>query len=167
MRILIFATMVAALTATLPGTSRAGSKDDVFAACAARMTAEFGEAEFSFGKIRRSGNRNLAFGELTLADGSKRRIRCEVKRGKVRDVLFRNGNQSQLNGGFWEKARPAGAVFVPPEEANPTDPEQPSQDIAAPEEDQATQTADSDNTDTDTAQPDAPKRTGPVFKSVN
>lgn len=109
--------MAVAVTAFDSRAQSVNSKESVFAACEDQMKAEFGEAEFEFGKIRREENRNMAFGELTLADGSKQQVRCTVQRGKVRGVKFRNGQSGTRSSvGFWTDARPEGAVFVPPAE---------------------------------------------------
>ncbi|MFK7944624.1 MAG: hypothetical protein AB8B85_17180 [Paracoccaceae bacterium] len=127
---------IAALALMMAATeAKADNKASVFEACEAEMRAEFGEAEFEFSKLRRSeGNRNLAFGEMTLTDGSKRSVRCLFQRGKVRNVLFRNGNTSgRLEGGFWTGDRPPGAEFVPPApEKTEQQEEQPQETAAVP-----------------------------------
>lgn len=96
----------------------AGSKAAILSQCEELMKAEFGEAEFAFNKIRRAeGNKQFAFGELTLTDGTKRSVRCALKRGQVSGVEFRTGNTStRAAGAFWSNDRPAGAEFVPPKE---------------------------------------------------
>lgn len=93
------------------GSAHAAGKDKIFEACAERMKEEFGEAEFNFSNIRRSENRNFAFGEMTLEDGSKQRVRCSFRRGQVRDMRFRSGSQDV--GNRWTNERPPGAVYVP------------------------------------------------------
>lgn len=90
---------------------QAAGKQKVFDACAKQMKEEFGNAAFKFDKIRRSENRNFAFGEMTLENGETRRIRCLYQRGRVRDTRFRSG--SGAIGDRWTSQRPEGAVFVP------------------------------------------------------
>ena len=111
-----------ALLAAHGSDAEAGSREEVFAACEAQMKTEFGEAEFTFNKLRRAqGNKNFAIGEMTLEDGSKKPIRCNFQRGRVREVMFRNGNATgRVEEGFWTNDRPAGAVFVPPAEEETT-----------------------------------------------
>lgn len=105
--------MVALVAAgmAVPGAAHANSKEQVFEACRVQMEKEFGQAEFDFQSIRRSENRNFAFGEMTLEDGSKRPIRCRYQRGAVRDVRFRS--DSEELGDRWSSERPDGAVYVP------------------------------------------------------
>lgn len=93
------------------------TKAEIFSACKEQMKKEFGEAEFSFNKLRRKdGNIGQAYGELTLSDGSKRAVRCTIQRGRFKGVSFRNSNTNRSQGGFWSEDRPAGAVYVPPAE---------------------------------------------------
>lgn len=104
--------------AGLPGDARAASKKRVVDACAAAIKKEFGESPVEFDRFRRAGRKNNAFGELTLSDGTKAQIRCQYKGGRVRNVLFRAGNEQ---GRMWSKTRPEAAIFVEPEEKDDED----------------------------------------------
>lgn len=147
-----------ALLLSAPEAQAGGSQAQVFSACEEQMKAEFGEAEFKFNKFRRSENKDFAFGEMTLTDGSTKRVRCHVQRGTVRGVTFRNGNKSgRLEGGFWTNDRPPGAEFVPPapeEEENTSG--QSDDETAAVSPDAEDQTDAAATEDTDAAdQPEA------------
>lgn len=110
--VLAFAVMSATGSA-----AQAASKDEVFAACTAALQEEFGEAPIELNKMRRNGDRQMAFGQMELSDGSTKQIRCRVRNGSVSDVKFRTGTENSLGGGqLWSEDRPVGAEYVPTEE---------------------------------------------------
>lgn len=90
----------------------AASKDEIFAACASSLKEEFGASPFEFEKVRRSGGRQYAFGEVTLPDGSTQQIRCQVRNGNVDHVRFRKSGGA-TTGNAWTDDRPEGAEYVP------------------------------------------------------
>ena len=95
--------------------AKARPLEKVSSLCAASMQEEFGAAAFKFNKLRRDedNDRQRLFGELTLKNGKKARIRCRVRGGKVFDVRFSTGAGNSLGGQMWEAARPEGAEYVP------------------------------------------------------
>lgn len=105
----------------VPDPAEAGTKQDTFDACKAAIKQEFGESPVEFGKFNRTSNRNNAFGELTMSDGSKAQIRCQVFGGKVLKVLFRGSNQP---GRMWISERPAAAIYVEPKDEKDADAEE-------------------------------------------
>lgn len=188
---------MAALLATLMGApAEASSRDAVFSACATEMKQQFGATEFTFSKFRRDENRNHAFGEMTLSNGKKQRIRCTFQRGRVRGVSFRNSNSSRLEGRFWNTERPEGAIYVEPkpdsdeqpigtEATGPeaVTPDETTQTAAVPPEaetedaptppatakpdQQASDDAPADDSPATTADPEEEARPRPVFRRVN
>ncbi|MEM6624688.1 MAG: hypothetical protein AAF674_20895 [Pseudomonadota bacterium] len=93
----------------------AQTKAELIEMCAEQMVQTFGEVEVEFNKIRREESRKNVFGEIAMADGSTRRIRCRVQRGKVRGVMFRNEGGGA--GNFWNDRLPDGEFATPSDEA--------------------------------------------------
>ena len=108
--------LLLATAAYLPSADNAAaaSKEEVFSGCAEQIAKEFGASPVEFNKFRRNDGRQMAFGTITLSDGSKRQIRCRMRKGRVLETKFRTDGQGS---GAWSKERPPAAVYVDPEEA--------------------------------------------------
>ena len=144
------------------GPASALSPEVVFQRCAETLKKEFGEAEVEFKKFRRNGDREMAFGELQMTDGTTHEIRCRVRHGRRIDVGFRTDEGTGNNA--WSADRPENAGFIEPEETAPAAPADPAvtgqQNAAAT----PTQTPNNDTTqsgETDTAAVGAPQTTDP------
>lgn len=105
--------------------AQALTKQEIFERCAESIKEEFGEAEFEFKNIRRSSEREWAFGELEMSDGSKRPIRCQIFNRRKVDVKFRGGGDGEDGISPWTSDRPANAGFIKKEE-----PEKPAESEA-------------------------------------
>jgi len=97
-----------------PSPAKALSKEEIFRRCAESIEKEFGEAEVKFDTFRRNGNREMAFGELEMKDGTTRPIRCRVRHGRNLDVRFKGG--SGTGNDAWTADRPENAGFIKTEE---------------------------------------------------
>lgn len=122
-----------------PDRLRAQSKSALIDMCAAQAQAEFEGLAISFDKIRRRENRNFAFGEIELNDGTTRRIRCRVQRGQVRGIRFRNDGAPV--GSRWTQDRPPAELLTPAS----VEPDEPETDGAAQAEPDAETEVDVDN----------------------
>lgn len=112
------------------GEAGAASKKRAFDACAEAIKKEFGASPIEFDKFSRKGRRNMAFGELTLSDGTKAQIRCKYKGGRVHNLQFRGTNEP---GNMWVDQRPAAATFVKPKEDKPDEDKTATDEKTAPD----------------------------------
>ncbi len=103
--------------AALPMPGLAQSKSAMIDLCDAEVKDAYGEVDVTFGKIRREENRNYAYGEILMADGSTRRIRCKITRRKVRSLMLENPGGGL--GYRWTNELPEGGFLLPEDEPEP------------------------------------------------
>ncbi|MEM7742897.1 MAG: hypothetical protein AAF409_04220 [Pseudomonadota bacterium] len=126
--------------AVLPTTGFAQSKSAMIDICNAEAKDTYGEVDVTFGKIRREENRNYAYGEILMADGTTRRIRCKVTRRKVRSLML--DNPSGGLGYRWTNDIPDGGFLLPEDEPESEVPDTDGDEAAAvdlPDGDPSTQ----------------------------
>lgn len=120
-----------------PEPAHALSKEEIFRRCTDSIKKEFGEAKVEFNSFRRSDDREWAFGELEMSDGTMRKIRCQVKNLRKLDVKFRGDGGGGAGSSPWTNERPENAGFIKREESEPQsgesdqDPEESTAETAA------------------------------------